>query len=228
MRARALLAPVFLSSLPPQTGRCAPPRPSQLRCFLFDLQKYIKSTKYLRSILCTGATICPNFCRFFLFYIVFWSFLFDILFLFFSPFYLFSLISFSSYLFLFFLFFTYYSLSSYSSFFIFESVCCITDMHINYKNVFQFLKNRCLWKKIFIFKLAKHISVILRFFWGDHAYFDLFGVKVYTGATILFFSSYLFLFFSSYLSLFFSYYILLLLILIFLYLNCLLYYRHAF
>ncbi len=44
MRARALRAPVFLSSLPPQTGRCAPlPRPSQLRCFLFDPQKYIKS-----------------------------------------------------------------------------------------------------------------------------------------------------------------------------------------
>ena len=47
-------------------------------------------------------------------------------------------------------------------------------------------------------------------------------------ATILFFCSYLFLFFSSYLFLFFSYYILLLLILIFLYLNCLLYYRHAY
>ena len=44
MRARALRAPVFLSSLPPQTGRCAPPPcPSQLRCFSFDPQKYIKS-----------------------------------------------------------------------------------------------------------------------------------------------------------------------------------------
>ncbi len=42
VRARALRAPVFLSSLPPQSGRCAPP-PSQLRCFLFDPQKYIKS-----------------------------------------------------------------------------------------------------------------------------------------------------------------------------------------
>ncbi len=43
VRARALRAPVFLSSLPPQTGRCAPPCPSQLRCFSFDPQKYIKS-----------------------------------------------------------------------------------------------------------------------------------------------------------------------------------------
>ncbi len=50
MRARALRAPVFLSSLPPQTGRCGPPpppRPSQLCFFLLDLQKYIKSAKYL-------------------------------------------------------------------------------------------------------------------------------------------------------------------------------------
>ncbi len=38
MRARALRAPVFLGSLPRQTGRCAPPtRPSQLRCFCFFL-----------------------------------------------------------------------------------------------------------------------------------------------------------------------------------------------
>ena len=44
VRARALRAPVFLRSLQPQTGRCAPPpRISQLRCFLFDPQKYIKS-----------------------------------------------------------------------------------------------------------------------------------------------------------------------------------------
>ncbi len=41
MRARALRAPVFLSSLPLQTRRCAPPpRPLQLRCFLLDLQIY--------------------------------------------------------------------------------------------------------------------------------------------------------------------------------------------
>ncbi len=32
VRARALRAPVFLGSLPRPTGRCAPPRPSQLRC----------------------------------------------------------------------------------------------------------------------------------------------------------------------------------------------------
>ncbi len=47
VRARALRAPVFLGSLPRQTGRCAPPppRPLQLRCFLFYPQKYIKSVK---------------------------------------------------------------------------------------------------------------------------------------------------------------------------------------
>jgi hypothetical protein len=45
VRARALRAPVFLSSLPPPNGalRAPPPRPSQLHCFLFDPQKYIKS-----------------------------------------------------------------------------------------------------------------------------------------------------------------------------------------
>jgi hypothetical protein len=32
VRARALRAPVFLGFLTRQTGRCAPPRPSQLRC----------------------------------------------------------------------------------------------------------------------------------------------------------------------------------------------------
>ncbi len=45
MRGRALRAPVFLSSFPPPNGalRAPPPRTSQLRCFLFDPQKYIKS-----------------------------------------------------------------------------------------------------------------------------------------------------------------------------------------
>jgi hypothetical protein len=44
VRARALRAPIFLGSLPRQTGRCAPPpRPSQLRCFLLDPQKYLQS-----------------------------------------------------------------------------------------------------------------------------------------------------------------------------------------
>ncbi len=45
MHARALRAPVFLSSLPPPNGalRAPPPRPSQLHCCLFDPQKYIKS-----------------------------------------------------------------------------------------------------------------------------------------------------------------------------------------
>ncbi len=40
MRARALRAPVFQGSL-----LRAPPRPSQLRCFLFDPQKYLHSVK---------------------------------------------------------------------------------------------------------------------------------------------------------------------------------------
>ncbi len=125
VRARALRAPVFLSSLPPQTGRCAPPPPpSQLRCFSFDPHKYIKSIqlrpptskafftpldhmqtaeamKYevpwpahrsfadpyrniLGSKLCAGATIRPNFCRFFLFLYRFWifSFCYSLLFIF--------------------------------------------------------------------------------------------------------------------------------------------------
>jgi hypothetical protein len=46
MRARALREPVFLSSFP-KRGAARPPPSSQLRCFLFDLQIYIKSTKYL-------------------------------------------------------------------------------------------------------------------------------------------------------------------------------------
>jgi hypothetical protein len=39
VRARALRAPVFLGSLTHQKGRCAPPRQSQLRCFLFFKNK---------------------------------------------------------------------------------------------------------------------------------------------------------------------------------------------
>jgi hypothetical protein len=35
VRARALPAPVFLSSLTHKPGRCTSPRPSHLRCFLF-------------------------------------------------------------------------------------------------------------------------------------------------------------------------------------------------
>jgi hypothetical protein len=122
------------------------------------------SGNILGSILCTGATICPNFFRFSFFYSFFiFSFCYSLL-IFPSFLFLFMhiFLSFSSYLFFFFLFFTYYSSSSYSSFLVFEFVYCVTDMHINYINVFQFLRNRCLWKKIFIFKLAKHISVILR------------------------------------------------------------------
>jgi hypothetical protein len=111
VRARALRAPVFLGSLPRQTGRCAPPPgPSQLRCFLFDPQKYLHSIELwvldhignMRSpapatpnaallILPTiflGSTYVPmrpydhTSFGFFLFSIVFGSFLFVILFFF--------------------------------------------------------------------------------------------------------------------------------------------------
>ncbi len=45
VRARALRAPAFFSSLPPPNGalRTPPPHPLQLSCFLFDPKKYIKS-----------------------------------------------------------------------------------------------------------------------------------------------------------------------------------------
>jgi hypothetical protein len=39
VRARALCAPVFLGSSPRQTGRSAPRRPSQLRCFFLCIPK---------------------------------------------------------------------------------------------------------------------------------------------------------------------------------------------
>ncbi len=41
VRARALRAPVFLGALPCKTGCCAPPRPSQPRCFIFIEQKNV-------------------------------------------------------------------------------------------------------------------------------------------------------------------------------------------
>jgi hypothetical protein len=127
MGARALRAPVFFSSLPHQTARCAPPPPAH-RSFpayyltrknkqnlsnlgrprqgLFSFHWTTEAMKYyMRSpaprpahrsfadpfgnILgskCTVATIRPNFFRFFLFCIAFGSFLFVILFFFFSHF----------------------------------------------------------------------------------------------------------------------------------------------
>ncbi len=180
-------------------------------------------------ILCTGATICPNF-LFFLFFIYFLIFSFCYSFLIFLSFlflFIHIFLSFSSYLFLFlfFLFFTYFSSSSYSSFLIFESVCCITDMHFNFIYVFKVLKNAVCGKICLFLSWQNTYPSSRGVFWGGQAFFDPFGVKinVYTGETILFFSSYLFLLF-----LFFSYCILPLLILIFLYLNCLLYCRHAY
>jgi len=40
VRARALRAPVILISLSRPTGRCAPPRLSQLRCFYLSLKAF--------------------------------------------------------------------------------------------------------------------------------------------------------------------------------------------
>ncbi len=49
VRARALRAPVFLSSLTHKTGRCAPPRPSQVRCSPQIKNKLFPETKGLPS-----------------------------------------------------------------------------------------------------------------------------------------------------------------------------------
>ncbi len=53
VRARALRAPVFLGSLPSQTGRCAPPPPPLVYSLLLIKENYKK--------LCAGATIPPYF-----------------------------------------------------------------------------------------------------------------------------------------------------------------------
>jgi hypothetical protein len=95
VRARALRAPVFLNSLPPQTGRCAPlpPYRSSAACDVLLISSY------------------PSLL-----------------------------------------------ISSYSSFLIFESVSCITDIHINsYENTY---------------------SSFWGVFWGGQAFIDPFGVKV--------------------------------------------------
>jgi hypothetical protein len=127
-------------------GAARPPRPSQLRCFLFDPQIYLQSIELGRPRqgffsfhwtteamkyevpcplppvkLCINATVSPHIFGFFLFSIDFGSFLFAILFFFFSPFQFLLILlflSFSSYLFL--LISSYssrrcYSSSSYSS-----------------------------------------------------------------------------------------------------------------
>ena len=73
-------------------------------------------------------------------------------------------------------------------------------------------------KKIFIFKLAKHIFVMLRgILKGAKPFLIHLGSKCIYRAIVLFFSSYLFLFFSSYSSR--TIFFLFLHILIFLYLN---------
>jgi hypothetical protein len=248
VRARALRAPVFLSSLPRKQGaaRHPPPRPTQLRCFSFDPQKYIKSielgpptskafffpldhmqteeamkcevtcprpahrsfadpsSNILGSKLCTGATIRPIFFGFSFF--VFWSFLFVIL-------------CFSYLLFILFLF-----ISSYSSLLSSSYSSC------RYYSSSSFLL--FLYFKLLLY-YRHDTSVILMSFSRWPSLFDPFWVKVNVSVrpyVLTFFALSFFLFFdlfflllSSYSSLHFS-----LIILLFLYLNCLLYCRHAY
>jgi hypothetical protein len=99
VRARALRLPVFLSSLPRKLG----PPTSKAFFFPLDHMQTEEAMKYevpcprpalrsfpdpsgniLGSKLCTGATKRPNFFRFFLFCMVFGSFLFVIFFFLFS------------------------------------------------------------------------------------------------------------------------------------------------
>ena len=113
VRARALRAPVFLSSLPPQTGRCVPPLPVHRSQEVWGPPPPappIAASLILPAIfwgqrlkIMYRCDHTPYFFRFF-FSIFFGSFLFVILFFFFSPyqFLLLLFLSFSSYLFLFF------------------------------------------------------------------------------------------------------------------------------
>ncbi len=137
MRARALRAPVFLDSLPHPTGRCAPPRPSQLRCSpkINKIYRTLSlaprplphrsfadpSGNIVGSKLCTGATIGLNFFVFSFFYMVFLSFIFVILFL-----------SFSSY-------------SSYSS----RTILCLLIFLFLYFNPFVVLQTNVLLIQIY-------------------------------------------------------------------------------
>ncbi len=136
---------------------------------------------FLRS---TGATICPKFFCFFLFYIVFWYFLFVILFLFFSPFYFFSFISSYPTLLI-------SSYSSYSS----RTLLRLLILLFSYLNLFVVL----------------HAGGQAFFDSFGAIVYTCATILFFCSYLFLFFSSYLF---SSYLFLFFSYYILLLLILV--------------
>jgi hypothetical protein len=79
VRARALRAPVLLGQAKRGAAR-PPPIPASL--LLIRPQKINENYRKL----CAGATICPNFFRFILYLYSFLSFLFDNLFLLFSPF----------------------------------------------------------------------------------------------------------------------------------------------
>jgi len=114
VRTRAVRAPVFLSSLPPQTGRCAPPLPVHRS---YEVWGPLPPAPPIAASLILPAIFwgqrlkimywwdhTPYFFRFF-FSIFFGSFLFVILFFFFSPFQFLLILlflSFSFYLFLFF------------------------------------------------------------------------------------------------------------------------------
>ncbi len=160
-----------------------------------------------------GVTIisrCALIFWFFLFSIVFRSFLFVILFFFFSPFQLLLILLFFSLLIL--LVITILSLLILFSSYILTG-CWITGMHIN----------------------DIHISVILRGFQrGPSLFFIHLGSKLMhipVRPYVVTFFVLFFLFFSSYTVSSYSsllYYNLRLLILLFLYLNCFLYYRHAY
>ncbi len=173
------------------------------------------SGNILPSKLCTGATIRPNIFRLFVFlYLIFLLILLSFLISFYS--YLLILLFLSLLILLIFhaLFFVFLFFFSYIL------ICLLYYRHAYLLYKYILIPEKLLFEeKDFYVSGKTHIWGV---FWVGQAFFDTFGVKinVYTGATILFFSSYLFLFF--------SYYILPLLILIFLYLNCLLYYRHAY
>ncbi len=119
VRARALRAPVFLSSLPPPKGRCAPPRPVHRSYEVWGPPAPappIAASLILPAIfwgqrlkIMYRCIHTPYFFRFF-FSIFFESFLFVILFFFFSPFQFLLIL-----LFLFFSSYPSHLISSYSS-----------------------------------------------------------------------------------------------------------------
>jgi hypothetical protein len=165
--ARALRAPVFLSSFPPQSGRCAPPPSSH--CSFAD-----PSGNNLGSKLCTCSTIRPNFFLVFPFFYSFWifSFYYSLLFL----------LSFSILLILLFLFFSWVLFFVFLFFFSYILTCLLYYRHAyihirHYEGFFEGAKSYLI-----------HLGSIYR---CDHmSYFCLFY-------SFLFFSPIIFLFYFS-------------------------------